>query len=136
MTRPDNPYLFPQLRLRRAGDTGDGHLSERLLNSALAELQKPGRALHAVQQFSTHDFRSWPTTHMGRKSHSKADATLVLDHSEGRTRDVTDEHYNWEQSLPQKFAILCAWEKLILVANLTDSVIAKLLSQQTLGPAQ
>lgn len=136
MTRPDNPYLFPQLRLRRAGDTGDGHLSERLLNSALAELQKPGRALHAVQQFSTHDFRSWPTTHMGRKSHSKADATLVLDHSEGRTRDVTDEHYNWEQSLPQKFAILCAWEKLILGANLTDSVIAKLLSQQTLGPAQ
>jgi hypothetical protein len=30
MTRPDNPYLFPQLRLRRAGDTSDGHLSERL----------------------------------------------------------------------------------------------------------
>jgi integrase len=113
LTRPDNPYLFPQLRLRRAGDAGDGHLSERLLNSALAELQKPGRPLHAVQQFSVHDFRGWFTTHMGRKGHSKADAKLVLDHSEGRTRDVTDEHYNWEQGLPEKFRILNGWQNLI-----------------------
>src|SRR5487761_2788064 len=51
MTLPDNPYLFPQLRLRRAGDAGNGHLSERLLNSALTTLQKPGRPLHTAQQF-------------------------------------------------------------------------------------
>jgi integrase len=120
MTRPDNPYLFPQLRLRRAGDAGDGHLSERLLNSALAELQKPGRALSAVQQFSVHDIRGWFTTHMGRKGHSKAEAKLVLDHSEGRAHDVTDTHYNWEQGLPEKFGILSAWERLI--AGATDSL--------------
>ena len=113
MTLPDNPYLFPQLRLRRAGDAGNGHLSERLLNSALTELQKPGRPLHTAQQFSTHAFRSWFTTHMGRLGYSKSDAKLILDHSEGRTRDTTDEHYNWEQSLPQKFAILSAWDQLI-----------------------
>ena len=27
LTRPDNPYLFPQLRLRHAGDAGDGPLN-------------------------------------------------------------------------------------------------------------
>ena len=113
MTRPDNPYLFPQLRLRRSGDAGDAHLSERLLNSALADLQKPGRPLHAVQQFSTHSFRGWFTTHMGRLGYNKSDTKLVLDHSEGRTRDTTDAHYDWEQSLPEKFAILCAWDALI-----------------------
>jgi integrase len=113
LTRPDNPYLFPQLRLRRAGDPGNGHLSERLLNSALAALQEPGRPLHAVQQFSTHSFRGWFTTHMGRLGYNKSDTKLVLDHSEGRTRDTTDAHYDWEQSLPEKFAILCAWDRLI-----------------------
>jgi len=113
MTRPDNPYLFPQLRLRKAGDTGDGHLSERLLNSALADLQKPGRPLHRVQHFSTHSFRGWFTTHAGRLGFSKADVKLILDHSEGRALDTTDKHYDREQSLPEKYRILCEWEKLI-----------------------
>lgn len=113
LTRPDNPYLFPQLRLRHAGDAGDGHLSERLLNAALAELQKPGRPLHKTQHFSTHSFRGWFTTHVRRLGFNKADTKLILDHAEGRTRDTTDEHYDWEQSLPRKYAILCAWEKLI-----------------------
>jgi len=113
LTRPDNPYLFPQLRLRRASDTGDGHLSERLLNDALAKLQKPGRPLHKTQHFSPHAFRGWFTTHVRRLGFSKADTKLILDHAEGRTRDITDEHYDWEQSLPAKYTILCAWEKLI-----------------------
>jgi integrase len=114
LTRPDNPFLFPQLRLRRAGDTGDGHLSERLLNAAVSGLQKPGRPLHAAQQFSTHAFRGWFTTHTRRHGFSKRDAKLILDHSEGRHRDATDEHYDWEQSLPQKFTLLRAWENLVV----------------------
>jgi integrase len=114
MTRSDNPYLFPQLRLRKAGDPGDAHLSERLLNAALADLQKPGRPLHRVQHFSTHAFRGWFTTHVRRLGFTKADTKLILDHAEGRTRDTTDEHYDWEQSLPEKYRILCAWEKLII----------------------
>lgn len=118
LTRPDNPYLFPQLRLRKAGDTGDGHLSERLLNEALAEFQKPGRLLHKTQHFSTHSFRGWFTTHVRRLGFSKADTKLILDHAEGRTRDTTDEHYDWEQSLPQKYTILCAWEKLVNASSL------------------
>ena len=118
MTRSDNPYLFPQLRLRKAGDPGDAHLSERLLNAALADLQKPGRLLHRVQHFSTHAFRGWFTTHVRRLGFSKADTKLILDHSEGRTRDTTDEHYDWEQSLPEKYRILCAWEKLINTLSL------------------
>lgn len=118
MTRPDNPYLFPQLRLRKAGDTGDGHLSERLLNAALADIQKPGRPLHRVQHFSTHSFRGWFTTHVGRLGFTKADIKLILDHSEGRAGDTTDVHYNWEQSLPRKYAILRAWEKLVNASSL------------------
>jgi len=113
LTRPDNPYLFPQLRLRRAGDPGTAHLSERLLNAALADIQKLGRPLNRSQQFSTHAFRGWFTTHMRRQGFSKVDRKLILDHSEGRDRDTTDEHYDWEQSLPEKSAILRRWNDMI-----------------------
>jgi integrase len=88
------------------------------LNAALAELQKPGRPLHKTQHFSPHSFRGWFTTHVRRLGFSKADTKLILDHSEGRTRDTTDEHYDWEQSLPAKYKILCAWEKLINASSL------------------
>lgn len=110
---PDNPYLFPQLRLRRAGDSGNGHLSERLLNSKLAELQAHGCPLHSAQQFSTHAFRSSFTTHMGQAGDSTADKHLILDHVEGRKNDVTERHYDLEQSLPAKFAMLSRSETII-----------------------
>jgi integrase len=121
LSRPDNPFLFPQLRLRRSGDLGNGHLSERLLNAALAGLQKLGRPLHVSQQFNPHSFRAWFTTHMGRLGYSKSEIKTILDHSEGRQNDTTDKHYDLEQSLSQKYAILCAWEKLI---NASSSDIA------------
>jgi integrase len=113
LTHPDNPYLFPQLRLRRAGDPGGGHLSERLLNTAVAELQAPGRPLHSAQPFSTHAFRSSFTTHISRAGFTKAQRKLVLDHAEGRTNDVTDKHYDLEQDLPTKFEMLCQWATII-----------------------
>jgi len=53
-----------------------------------------------------------------RLGFSKADTKLILDHAEGRTRDTTDEHYDWEQSLIQKYTILCAWEKLVHASSL------------------
>jgi hypothetical protein len=110
---PDNPYLFPQLRLRRAEDSGNGHLSERLLNSKLTELQAPGFPLHSAQQFSTHTFRSSFTTHMGKAGFTTAEKKLVLDQVEGRKNDVTERHYDLEQSLPAKFAMLSRWETII-----------------------
>jgi integrase len=110
---PDNPYLFPQLRLRRAEDAGNGHLSERLLNRALAELQTTGRSLHSAQNFSTHAFRSTFTTHMGKEGFTTAEKKLVLDHVEGRKNDVTERHYDLEQSLSVKFAMLSRWETII-----------------------
>ena len=110
---PDNPYLFPQLRLLLAADSGNGHLSERLLNSKLAELQAPGCPLHSAQQFSTHAFRSSFTTQMGQAGYSTADKKLILDHVEGRKNDVTERHYDLEQSLPVKFAMLSRWEEMI-----------------------
>ena len=113
LSRPDNPFLFPQLRLRRSGDLGNGHLSERLLNAALAGLQKLGRPLHAAQQFNTHSFRAWFTTHMARLGYSKSEIKIILDHSEGRQNDTTDIHYDLEQSLPKKLEILHAWQNLI-----------------------
>lgn len=123
LTRPDNPFLFPQLRLRRAGDLGNGHLSERLLNEVLARLQELGRPLHASQHFSCHAFRSWFTTHMGRLGFAKSDTKLILDHSEGRENNTTDEHYDLEQSLPKKFAILSAWGKLINGASIAVAAV-------------
>jgi integrase len=113
LSRPDNPFLFPQLRLRRAGDPGTQHMSERLLNEVLAELQLPGRRLHSSQPFSTHAFRAWFTTHMSQAGFSESQQKLVLDHAEGRTNDVTQKHYNLDLKLPEKFAMLSLWDALI-----------------------
>jgi hypothetical protein len=50
---------------------------------------------------------------MGRLGYSKSEIKTILDHSEGRQNDTTDMHYDLEQSLPEKFGILCAWARLI-----------------------
>ena len=134
LTRPDNPFLFPQLRLRRAGDLGNGHLSERLLNAALTGLQKLGRPLHATQQFNTHSFRAWFTTHMGRLGHSKSEIKIILDHSEGRQSDTTDKHYDLEQSLPKKLEILNAWQNLIENKPTSDAWPLDIFGHQTTYP--
>jgi len=42
-----------------------------------------------------------------------AEKKLVLDHVEGRKNDVTERHYDLEQSLPVKFAMLSRWETII-----------------------
>ena len=134
LTRPDNPFLFPQLRLRRAGDLGNGHLSERLLNAALAGLQKLGRPLHAAQRFSTHSFRAWFTTHMGRLGYSKSEIKIILDHSEGRQNDTTDMHYDLEQSLPKKLEILNAWQNLIENKSTSDAWPLDIFGRQATYP--
>lgn len=134
LTRPDNPFLFPQLRLRRSGDLGNGHLSERLLNAALAGLQKLGRPLHTAQQFNTHSFRAWFTTHMGRLGYSKSEIKIILDHSEGRQNDTTDMHYDLEQSLPKKLEILNAWQNLIENKSTSDAWPLDVFGRQATYP--
>ncbi len=50
---------------------------------------------------------------MGRLGYGKSEIKIILDHSEDRQNDTTDMHYDLEQSLPKKLAILNAWQNLI-----------------------
>lgn len=117
-SRSDSPWLFPQLRLRRKGDAGGGHISEKSLNDAMRTLQAEGKPLHSDRPFSPHalrrSFGTWADTARFDRSHVK----LVLDHAEGRAGDVTEDHYNANQKLPEKQAILTAWHE--YVANLMN----------------
>jgi hypothetical protein len=50
---------------------------------------------------------------MSRCGFGNANKKLALDHRECRTHDVTEKHYDLEQSLPTKFAMLARWQELI-----------------------
>jgi hypothetical protein len=50
---------------------------------------------------------------MGQAGYSTVDKKLIPDHVEGRKNDVTERHYDLEQSLPAKFAMLSHWETII-----------------------
>lgn len=44
LSRSDSVWLFPQPRLRLAGDAGDGHIADRTLTAQLELLQAEGRS--------------------------------------------------------------------------------------------
>lgn len=118
LSRSDSPWLFPQTRLRQAGDAGDAHIADRTLNAQLAHLQAEGRKLHSNRPFSTHVFRASFSTHLSRLGYPAEKRRLILDHSEGRASTVEELHYNADLRMQDKAEILQAWEKFIL--ELTD----------------
>ena len=118
LSRSDSPWLFPQTRLRQAGDAGDAHIADRTLNAQLALLQAKGRKLHSKQPFSTHVFRASFSTHLSRLGYPAEKRRLVLDHSEGRASTVEELHYNADLRMQDKAEILQVWAKFIL--ELTD----------------
>ena len=50
---------------------------------------------------------------MGKEGFTTAEKKLVLDHVEGRKNDMTERHYDLEQSLSVKFAMLSRWAEII-----------------------
>lgn len=106
----DSIWLFPKLRLRRKTDSRDGHMSEEMLYTTLMDLQAAGKPLYSPHPFTLHDFRRAFRTHLSMHlGFTNADAKLILDHTEGKGGDVTEEHYSLDESLPHKREIMEAW---------------------------
>lgn len=92
-------WLFPATRVRRIGDT-HGHIHGSTIT-------------HAVSDFlgtaTPHDIRRAFTTAINsRPIGAVKKPALILDHREGRT-DVTGEHYDQAEYLPEKTDMLEHW---------------------------
>lgn len=123
LSRSDSVRLFPQPRLRLAGDAGDGHIADRTLTAQLELLQAEGRKLHSKRPFSTHVFRASFSTHLSRLGYPADKRRIILDHAEGRSSTVEEIHYNADSRMKDKAEILQAWEKFILA--MTDKHAAE-----------
>lgn len=96
------PYLFPQVRPKRTGDAGDGHLSDAALNHRLLDM-----AILA----SPHDMRrGLSTTLQTVFRHNPLDVKRILDHNEGvRSDDVLEKHYTVDDRLDLKQPLMATW---------------------------
>jgi integrase len=96
-----SPLVFPQIRERRAGSGKEGRISYLAVRNALGELAKP----HDPRRTLTSNRRNLGVTMRG--------VQMVLHHKEGRA-GVTDEHYDYQETLPDKRVVLEAWEQYVL----------------------
>lgn len=96
-----SPWLFPQMRLRRAADAGTAHMSGNVVADVL-------RAASGGTT-SPHDLRRALATHGPDVLAMKDENTRkVLNHASGG--NVTTRHYAFHESIPDKTAVLGAWE--------------------------
>ncbi|QEE39923.1 MULTISPECIES: integrase family protein [unclassified Methylobacterium] len=97
-----SPYLFPQIRARKAGGPADGHISPAGINHRLLDL-----GLRA----SPHDLRRCLTNTCQRKFRmARSDVKLVIDHNEGfRSDDVLEGHYTEDDRLDLKRPVMERW---------------------------
>lgn len=125
--RPRSPWLFPQVRARRAGDGGDGHMHEDTLSHAVAAMPGCRASPHDVRRaFATH-----LQTELGIASNRVG---MVLDHAQSDLLLVPDENvmtrrYTADEMLGLKAPTLAAWYEALRVARnaveLPDSVTLK-----------
>lgn len=93
--RVKNGSLFP-------GDAEDGHIA-------------PGSLTHffgsrfLALPYTPHSVRTALTTAVRNAAFARSDVKLILDHAEGRTGDVTLEHYDFYEDLDLKQRMLAAW---------------------------
>jgi integrase len=100
-----SPYLFPQIRPKKAGGDAFGHMSDAAINHRLIDL-----GIKA----SPHDLRRCLSTTLQHEFRVSRDTVkLVLDHNEGiRSDDVLERHYTADDRLDQKAPVMeqwCAW---------------------------
>lgn len=99
-------WLFPQLRLAKVGDAGDGHMAPAA----------PGKAMLAAKVgFTPHDvrcgFANWGIE-LGGFTWSEIKA--VMDHAEGLSGDTTQTNYAMAAQLRIKRPIMTAWVERVL----------------------
>lgn len=114
--RGDSPWLFPQQRLRRAGDEGNGHMAERMLNEVLESLRKPGGALQSAPWVATHALRKAFVSHLNRRLvalglKDKA-PSMITRADEGRI-GLDETTYDLDPLLPEKWKLMCEWDRLV-----------------------
>lgn len=93
-------WMFPQVRARRRG-MDMTHVNESTLSHNLSDFGA-GASPHDVR-------RAFVTAVVQEAGMKETDAALVLDHREGR-HSVTATHYNRATFLPEKMAVLEAWQ--------------------------
>lgn len=123
LTRPDNPYLFPQQRPRRTGASMDGHLSERRVSKVIEDMRKDGGPLAGLAFApSTHDLRRTLITVMGPRMHtytidgrtlSRKDVEMITHADEGR-EGTASLVYDKSEYLAVKHAVLSEWQAWVM----------------------
>jgi integrase len=119
MARDDNPYLFPQLRPRKAGEPMDGHMTERRVSAVLEKMRAKGGPLAALPfvPASHHLRRTFisvmaPRMHefeVGGKRLTREDVEMITHADEGRDSTATSV-YDQHEYLDVKLRILEAFE--------------------------
>ena len=95
-------WLFPQLRLRRAADSGEGHMAARLLNRVMEEVGSQMRPHVVRRAFATHG--------QARLGITPAETKAILDHAEGLSGDVTAAYYTFHDGTHFKWGVMRKWE--------------------------
>lgn len=99
-------WLFPQTRLRRATDAGDGCISRKLVADAM---RADGGTV------APHDIRrAFGTYGESLIGWSTPETKMVLDHAEGRTGDVTRESYSLHDGTHVTWSIMRKWQAWVL----------------------
>lgn len=106
LSQPNDDWLFPQLRKRRATDKGDNHMSGKSIGDAMVETGSPVRPHACRRAFATHG--------ESLLGFSRGDVKAILDHSEGQSADITAIHYALHDGLHFKWRIMRAWETWLL----------------------
>ncbi|MEI7610569.1 MAG: tyrosine-type recombinase/integrase [Rhodospirillaceae bacterium] len=102
MSSSESDWLFPQLRLRRVGDPGTGHMSCKQLNDAMASAGSPIRPHGCRSAFGTYG--------ESLLGFGRSDTKAILDHAEGQSNDVTAQHYILHDGTHFKWRLMRTWE--------------------------
>lgn len=117
-------WLFPQQRLRRAGDRGDTHMSTRTTSRVLLDLRVSEAGLSDAPWVSTHDLRRAFVTHMKprlRELDLQPDTTIALITRSDEGRQGLDAAvYDLDPNMHDKAVVLDAWNDLLAEAVATE----------------
>lgn len=99
-------WIFPQQRLRRAGDSGGNTMAPGGLNIAMREAGSPIRPHVNRKIFTTYGKYLTPRI-------IETDAAAIMDHAEARGTTASD-HYDFDEQLMAKWQTMIVWETFVL----------------------
>jgi hypothetical protein len=116
-------YLFPKQRVKKTGDSLEGHINERTVSKAVEAMNHEGQVFHSVEfAVATHEFRRAFISQMrgrmsefmiGNRQLEEDDVEIITHKNEGRDR-CSSMRYDKSPYLDAKLSILKAWENYCL----------------------